>query len=141
MRLIAGMLLFVGIFVLVTEPARLARVRESARIQRGPSVVARVGAVKVREVGIKHPHHDTDYFVSFTDPRNGRTSEAKVTRTFVNDARGVDRSLRVSFDPQNPSHAEVTDHPANTMGDWWFILCIASGFTAVGVAGVFLLRR
>jgi hypothetical protein len=134
------MLLFVGVFVLISEPARLARVHESSRIQRGPSVIATVRAVNVREVGFRHPHHDTDYLVSFADPRSGRERQAKVTRTFVNDADGVVRTLRVSFDPESPSHAEVTGHPGNTINDWWFILAFAVGFTAVGAVGVFLLR-
>jgi hypothetical protein len=102
--------------------------------------LAVVRTARVREVGFRHPHHDTDYTVSFADPTSGRTREALVTRTFVNDRNGVGRRLQVSVDPRDASLAEITGHPANSMRDWWFILAYAVAFVVAGAMGVYLLR-
>jgi hypothetical protein len=139
-RWAAVLVLVVGVVLLGTSKARLDWADRSARIQRGPSVLAVVTASKVREADARAPHHDTDYTVTFTNPDGGRTETAVVTRAFVSDPHPNGRLLQVSFDPAHPERAEVTGHPMHTRAEVWWVALTGVAFTLAGGGYLFLGR-
>jgi hypothetical protein len=139
-RWVAVTLLVVGFGLLASAPARWQRLRESERIQHGPSVTAFVVSSKVRTVGFRYRHRDTDYTVSFTNPDGGQQERAVVTRTYAADPAAAGRLLQISFDRSDPRHAEITGHPANTERDFWLILAGALAFLGAAVWHLRVLR-
>jgi len=140
-RWIALLAAVVGVILLASTPRQFAWARESDRIQHGPSAVGFVVAARVRDVGVRHPHHDTDYDVSFTNPNGGHQERATVTRAFINDPDAKGRLVQVSFDPADPSHAELTGHPMHTRRGAWEVVGAGLAFAVAGGLGWWWLGR
>jgi hypothetical protein len=120
-RWAAVLVLVVGVVLLGTSKARLDWADRSARIQRGPSVLAVVTASKVREADARAPHRDTDYTVTFTNPDGGRTETAVVTRAFVNDPNPLGASCRSRSTPptlSGPRSPATRCTPERRSGGW-----------------------